>query len=113
VPAAPPVEDAPRLEGARLRTAGAWATVVERDDGSRAHRAPQRLERRLTGGEAGFEDRQRGGVDVGTVSGELEDGVGRCLGEARVLPDAGRQTEHGRLLGGEPQRRQLELAAPD
>ena len=108
VPAALRGRHAPRFEGAPLA-----APVGEGDPDAIEHRRPQGLERLLARLDRGFEGGELGGVRLDAGRPQLGQRALGGLGHAGVLPDPGGDPHHGRLVGIELDRRQLELRRLD
>ena len=116
VPAAGVADHAPRLEmplELAVLTRVAGALVVELDRLARLRGVPEHVERRLVGAQPGLDQVEGRDVDLDAGGRQLADRVGGRLGQAGVLPDAGGQADHGRLVGGQADVGQGELVGRD
>ena len=118
VPAAAPVDHAPRLEGPLGRLGAAARLVVEGDRPAVADRLPQRAERGLLRASAAAGCRAAGWPSPSPSAlparrPQLERRARRGAGQLGRLPDAGRDAEHGRLVRLQVDLGQLVVLAAD
>jgi hypothetical protein len=105
VPPPGAADDAPRLEAA-LAGLLPRPPVVEGDDAPLLGGVPEGVEGGLLGAQARRHQVQPGRVDLDALGGELAHRLGRTTREGGLLPRAGRDPEHGRLVGLEADLRE-------